>query len=277
MKCLFPSSMVLGLLHLQDLRIEHCFKMEEIILEDGDIGNGPGDLSFFQNLEIVRITHCDSLIHLFSPCTALGLGQLQDLCIEHCSKMEEVIMGDGDKRNRPKKVSPFRNMKFVGVMHCDSLKHLFSPCLALGLQQLQDLRIEHCSEMEHIIMEDGDTHTSKEIIIEDGDTSNRPQKVSSSLGNLKIAQVMHCHSLKHLFSPGMASGLVQIQGLCIEHCFKMEEIIMGDGYKSNRPQLVSSFQNLKIVQVMHCDNLKHLFSPCMALGLLQLQDLRIEH
>ena len=179
LKCLFPSSMVLGLLQLQDLRIEHCYKVEEIILEDGDIGNGPGDVSFFQNLEIVRITHYDSLKHLFSPCMALGLGQLQDLCIEHCSKMEKVIMGDGDKSNRPKKVSPFRNLKFVRVMHCDSLKHLFSPCLALGLQQLQDLHIEHRSEMEHIIMEDGDTHTSKEIIIEDGDTSNRPQKVSS--------------------------------------------------------------------------------------------------
>ena len=79
---------------------------------------------------------------------ASGLVQLEDLCIEHCSKMEEIIMGDGDKSNRPQQVSSFQNLKIVQVMHCDSLKHLFSPCMALGIQQLQDLRIEHCSEVD---------------------------------------------------------------------------------------------------------------------------------
>ena len=253
LKYLFRSSMVLGLLQLQNLCIEHCSGMEEIILEDGDIGNRPGELLSFRDLKIVRVVHCDILKHLFSPCMALGLEQLEDLCIEHCPKMKEIVMKDGDTNNRPGKVSSFRKLKIVRVVHCDILKHLFSPCMALGLEQLEDLCIEHCSKM-------------KEIVMKDGDTNNRPGEVSS-FQKLKIVRVMHCDSLKHLFSPCMALGLEQLEDLHIEYCSEMKEIIMEDGDMSNRAQQVSALQNLKSVRVMHCHNLMYL---------LRLQDSRPE-
>ncbi|KAL6324347.1 hypothetical protein AAG906_012951 [Vitis piasezkii] len=288
---LLSPSMVLGLVQLQDLRIEHCPVMKEIFSVEGkDTDNWPRYVSCFQNLKSLQVKQCDSLMYLFPYSVALGLVQLQDLCIEHCSKMKKIIMEDGDMGNRPRQFDVS-----------------FSPSMALGLVQLQDLRIEDCPTMTEI------------VTAEDRDFDNQPPLVSC-FKNLESVQVKQCNSLMYLFPYSVALGLEQLQDLCIEHCSKMKKIIMEDGDVDNRPQQVSSLQNLKFVRVKQCDNLciedcptmteivtaedrdfdnqpplvscfknlksvqvkqcdrlMYLFSSSFALALVQLQDLCIEH
>ncbi|RVX18896.1 hypothetical protein CK203_007014 [Vitis vinifera] len=262
---LFSPSMVLGLVQLQDLHIEHCPALKEIFTVEGrDTDNWPPQVSCFQNLKSLQVKQCDSLMYLFPYSVALGLGQLQELCIDHCSKMKKIIMEDGDVDNRPQQVSSLHNLKFVRVKQCDSLMYLFSPSMALGLVQLQDLCIEHCPTMTEIVTG------------EDRDFDNQPPLVSC-FQNLKSVQVKQCDSLMYLFSSSFALALVQLQDLCIEHCYTMKEIVREYRDVDSRHPQVSCFGNLKFIQVKRCDNLMYLFSSSFALALEQLQDLRIEH
>ena len=212
---LFPPSMALGLVQLQDLHIEYCPKMKEIVIaEDRDFDDQPPLVSCFQNLKSVQVKQCDNLMYLFSSSFALALVQLQNLCIEHCSTMKEIVREDRDMNNRHPQVSCFKNLKFVQVKQCDSLMHVFSSSFALALVQLQDLRIERCYAM-------------KEIVKEDRDTDNRHPLVSC-FGNLKFIQVKQCDNLMYLFSSSFALAFVQLQDLCIEHCYPMKEIVAAE-------------------------------------------------
>ena len=258
---LFPPSMVLALVQLQDLYIEACKIMEGIFAMEGTFAmegrgsdNGPL-VSCFQNLKFLRVKQCHSWMYLFSYSVALG--QLQELRIEHCSKMKIII-----KEDRPTQGSSLQNLKLVRVKQCDSLMHLFSA--SMDLVQLQELYVEDCP-----VMEDIDT-------AENRDFDNQSRQVWS-FQYLKSVKVKRCGMLTYIFRFSMALGLVQLQDLSIEHCVNMKEIIKEDRDTNNRPPKVSCFKNLKFVRVMQCDNLKYLFSSSFAVALVQLGDLCIEH
>ena len=228
--------------------------------------NSPPQVLFFQNLKLLQVKECDSLMYLFLPSMALGLVQLQDLCIENCSNMKDIITAeDRDFHNQLRLVSPFQNLKSVRVKQCDSLMYLFPPSMALGLVQLQGLYIEQCPNMKHIVTaEDRDFHNQPSLIL--------------PFQNLKFVQVKQCNSLMYLFPPSMALGIVQLQDLCVEDCPTMKYIVtVEDRDFHNQPRVVLPFQNLKSVKVKQCDSLIYLFSASQALCLVQLKHLCIEN
>ena len=136
-KCLFlfnvvPNNLIASLQNLEKLNVEKCdqprevfdlegldhtdyenarmlSKLEELKLIDlpqlGHICNKDlQQISFFQNLRVLQLKQCDSLTYLFSASMALDLVQLNNLWVEHCSQIKEIIKaedGTADKITFP--------------------------------------------------------------------------------------------------------------------------------------------------------------------------------
>ncbi|KAA3453074.1 disease resistance protein isoform X1 [Gossypium australe] len=204
----------------------------------------------FPNLTLIDILECESLKSLFPIIAAQGSSKnlnapnLQILKIERCFGMEEIF--------QPSQVSTisFQCLREVQVTECSKLKFLFPVCVANSLGKLQTLKIERCFEMEKITQDS--------------------QVSTISFQCLREVQVRECYKLKFLFPICVANSLGKLQTLKIERCFGMEEIIQ------NSQVSTISFQCLKEVQVTGCNNLKFLFSTCVATSLGKLQTLKIE-
>ena len=63
-------------------------------MEYGNMSNKPQQVSSLQNLKSVCVRYCDKLMYLFSSFMAFGLVQLQDTCIEHCSRMQGIVTAE---------------------------------------------------------------------------------------------------------------------------------------------------------------------------------------
>ncbi|KAA3453078.1 putative disease resistance protein [Gossypium australe] len=238
LKYIFPMSVANSLGKLQNLKIERCFGMEEII-QHSQVSN-----ISFQCLREVQVTGCNSLKFLFPTCVAGSLGQLQTLVIESCLGMEEII------QDSQVSTISFQCLREVQVTQCNNLKFLFPTCVANSLGELQTLKIMSCFGMEEIIQ-----HSQVSTI---------------SFQCLREVQVTECNNLKFLFPTCVAGNLGQLQTLVIKSCLGMEEIIQDSQVST------ISFQCLREVQVTECNNLKYLFPTCVAGNLGQLQTLRIE-
>ncbi|XP_034708024.1 uncharacterized protein LOC117931212 isoform X2 [Vitis riparia] len=250
---LFPYSVALGLGRLQDLRIEDCPVMTEIVTaEDRNFYNQPPLVSCFQNLKSVQVKQCDSLMYLFSSSFALALAQLQDLRIEHCCTMKEIVTAEGvrDKIIFPqtKRISllklpklatfylsqnlekihmgdsntapgvlfneevAFPNLEFLHVSGLDNVKKIWH-------NQLLGYSFSKLKEMKEVInVQEDVTDTQLSQLVLD-DLQQRLHMCNKVLGkylclqNLKVLEVHNCGSMKNIFSPDMALGLVRLEGI----------------------------------------------------------------
>ncbi|XP_077243588.1 putative disease resistance protein At4g27220 [Tasmannia lanceolata] len=144
--CLFSPVLAQNLQQLEKLHIDESSKMEKIICDE-EMMPPTGTL---HNLKKLLVSSCDSLTCLFSPVLAQNLQQLEELDIRSCLKMEKIIC---DEEMIPP-TGTLHNLKKLFVSSCDSLSFLFSPVLALNLQQLEILYIQFCSKMEKIICDE---------------------------------------------------------------------------------------------------------------------------
>ena len=55
----------------------------------------------------------------------------------------------------PQEILDFKNLMFIEVCNCSSLKYLFTPSMALSLKRLRSLEIKESSSMEEVIREHG--------------------------------------------------------------------------------------------------------------------------
>ncbi|XP_077246504.1 putative disease resistance protein At4g27220 [Tasmannia lanceolata] len=109
-------------------------------------------------------------------------------------------------------------LKVFRVWNCESSRCLFSSVLAKSLQQLEELCIRDCKNMEKII--------SDEVMVQEErrNYSNLLQ-TSTIFQNLRQLTIDHCHSLKNLLTWNLAQGLQHLEELNILHCEGIEEII----------------------------------------------------
>ncbi|XP_077220127.1 putative disease resistance protein At4g27220 [Tasmannia lanceolata] len=117
-------------------------------------------------LKKLTVYQCESLRYLFSPVLAQNLQELEEVDICYCSKMEKMISNEEEDMKvyeeglglQQKQVAmsfplhpTFRNLRKLSIDNCLSLKNLLSSSLAQGFQQLEELHVRFCDEMEEII------------------------------------------------------------------------------------------------------------------------------
>ncbi|MBA0660962.1 hypothetical protein Goklo_012899, partial [Gossypium klotzschianum] len=163
------------MLHLQELCIQNCDKLEQVIgfTQEEEITENDYPLYCWPKLKILQITSCGSLEHVYPK----RLQFLEHLGIRHCPQLLQVFnMEKVDRQvallsnlktlelcSLPKleslwevkpsqrAIASLQNLKVVKITDCNKLKAIFSPRLAQSMLYIEELYIEYCDELEQVI------------------------------------------------------------------------------------------------------------------------------
>ncbi|OMO75666.1 putative Disease resistance protein RPS2, partial [Corchorus capsularis] len=227
---LFPE--LLRSLELYSLPELWSIWKEPVVSQDATIS------SCLQSLKFVRISDCHKLKSIFSGCPVYSLLHLQDLRIYKCEGLEQVFdfakeMTSSLEAPAPTvsklKLSslpelkciwrPTHNVNLQSLTHmrihkCDKLSYLFWPSLAQTLAHLEELKIETCESLEHLIKEEQRDET----------VSNMQQRLPLCWPKLKTLEISGCKSLKYVFPVTLAQGLPHLESAEIIDCPKLMQV-----------------------------------------------------
>ncbi|XP_022735537.1 probable disease resistance protein At4g27220 [Durio zibethinus] len=180
LKAIFPPCLAQSLLHLQELEIFECDRLEQVFDFPQEVGElevrplsnltsleltslpelkwiwkGPTHLVNLQSLKTMRIWECAKLAYLFSTPLAQSLEHLEELEIKDCGFLEHVIFGEAE--NEDQIVSnvdgyPFRwpKLRTLKIINCGRLNYVFPITLAQGLPYLESVEITDCSQLKQV-------------------------------------------------------------------------------------------------------------------------------
>ncbi|XP_058072670.1 probable disease resistance protein At4g27220 [Magnolia sinica] len=226
---------------LKELYLDHMKNLKEIC-------NGPLPADFLGKLKVLSIYHSEKLIRIL-PSDLLGnVNDLERLEVCGCDELQEVFHYDGLLEQRPL-VSKLRALKLkllpklttiwkgeipVGslgniedlyVGRCKRMKNLFSPSIAQRLEQLQQLEIKTCEELEKIISNEVEPKAV-------GERSASPSSIRVqpwlAFRNLQKLFIYNCINMKKLLSMKLARNLGKLEELKVQSCPNMVVIVAKD-------------------------------------------------
>ncbi|RDX99964.1 Disease resistance protein, partial [Mucuna pruriens] len=216
---------------------------------------------YCQNLKIVKVRGCRSIVSLFSSSAARALVKLQHLEILSCPvlvnlfvKEEEVtfptletlVISDmkGLKSiwNDQQALNSFCKLNKIEIIGCEALHHVFPIAAAMELRQLQvleisSLNIENIVEKSHI----GDVKSVyfENLTVYKCDKLKTIVQSSMVFQTLTKLEVKSCAQLINIIMPSMSTNVPSLSILSIYGCPKLEQIF-GSGDKGDAPDEIAS-------------------------------------
>ncbi|XP_028058089.1 disease resistance protein SUMM2-like isoform X3 [Camellia sinensis] len=217
----------------------------ESLPELTNLWKGPTQLVWLGNLTSVKVRGCHKLESMFSLSIARDLVQLQDLQIDDCHVMEEIVSSGGGEHEiaaiatanlwkGPTQLVWLGNLTSVKVRGCHKLESMFSLSIAGGLVQLQDLMILNCPMMEEIVSSEGGEH---EIAAIATDKIEFPK--------LKILDLQRLQSFIGICKAMNAIELPQLSSLTLWKMPKLKRLCPASDSESNCDPIIQPLFNNK--------------------------------
>eukprot|EP00261_Vitis_vinifera_P026607 XP_010660109.2 PREDICTED: uncharacterized protein LOC100852821 [Vitis vinifera] len=195
LKFLFSLSVARCLSRLEEIKVTRCESMVEMVSQERkEIREDAVNVPLFPELR-----------HL----TLEDLPKLSNFCFEEnpvLPKPASTIVGPSTPPlNQPEirdgqlLLSLGGNLRSLKLKNCMSLLKLFPPSL---LQNLEELRVENCGQMEHVF-------DLEELNVDDGYVERLPKlKELTLIGLPKLRHICNCGSSRNHFPSSMASAPV---------------------------------------------------------------------
>ncbi|GKV44789.1 hypothetical protein SLEP1_g51947 [Rubroshorea leprosula] len=201
---------------------------------------------------------------------------------------------------KPQESLPFKRLKFLEVCNCSNLTYLLTPSMALGLVQLDALKVTNCAMMEQVIIGEGAEEMFpllNAILLESCSSLTCFYEGSTRLkfSSLKQVTVANCPNLLTFASSfsreqrkvmtANDKGSEQRPEIPTQPFFSetvvlpnLEELLlrwMNVNIKWHTSITYLCLEKLKKLIIQGCDNLEYLFSSSIARGLVMLGQLEI--
>ncbi|XP_027342708.1 uncharacterized protein LOC113855315 [Abrus precatorius] len=229
-----------------------------------------GDIQFInllQNLQQMEVSGCRKLKSVFSAYISGGLPQLKALKIENCNQLEQII--EDKKRIMLLLFNYFPgsfnmpNLTRLMVKSCPLLGPLFTTSTAKTLTSLEELIIQDCHRVEHILVQyDHDF-----------------QSYMTVFPSLKKLNVMRCHLLQYIFPVSFAKGLEQLETIEIRETPKLIYLFGPNIHSSHQylNKIQIEFPVLKKITLHSIPNMinicpENYYATCPSLQLLVMND-----
>ncbi|KAK8300787.1 hypothetical protein V6Z12_D05G417000 [Gossypium hirsutum] len=304
LKTIFSPCLALSMLHLQELYVRHCDRLEQVIgfgQEDEIIEESLTNLTFLElrslpelkyhypNLHSVKITECDEFTYLFSEFTARTLVHLKYLEIRNCNSLEHLIRESENMDEIDNHC--WTKLKTLWIVDCQRLKYVFANTLSQGFPLLESVYLGNCPQLLQFFSSKeerdviGDHILLNVPFLQDLEVSNCPQ-FSCFIG-LTLSNVGNSRQLCNTDVPVLNEGCIvvgnheevfQVQGgysfssikiLELRNLFEVQ-IIWNDFAQ------VVTLENLTTLTLRDCKKLRYIFSLMMARSLSHLKGLFIE-
>ncbi|GLU09193.1 hypothetical protein SLE2022_260660 [Rubroshorea leprosula] len=215
----------------------------------------------FHNLTTLVVRDCRQLRNLVSFSTAQSLVQLETMSIKECHSLTEIV---GDERNGLEDEIVFMKLKVLELIGLTKLTSFYSRLnFTFKFPSLEHLVVSQCPNMETFCKGVVKTPMLKRISLNDN-YEGRPmgelnstinqlynEKVGyAGLSHLKLLEfpklreiwnknpedildfqwiskleICNCDDLRYLLTPSMVLSLSNLQGIIVQNCKMMEEII----------------------------------------------------
>ncbi|MFQ6660048.1 hypothetical protein Gotur_028690 [Gossypium turneri] len=184
----------------------------------------------------------------------------------------------------------FCNVEELNLRNVGGQKNIVPSIDEMGVNELTSLQLESCNDMEFLIDTKNDQGSTAafsnlvELYIESMvSLKGLCYGVSPTrfLQNLKRVIIRDCKELQVIFQMDKLSEKVKCQmpllsNLTILELYSLPKLESIWEVKPSH-RAIASLQSLKVVRIKYCDNLKTIFSPCLALSMLHLEELYIRH
>ncbi|KAJ6757123.1 hypothetical protein OIU74_026385 [Salix koriyanagi] len=265
LKYLFTTSMVESLAQLKRLELCDCVSMEEIIIKNGlgEEENVRGVM--LPKLEFIKLKGLPNLTrfctgHLIECCF------LQELWIENCPALKTFISN-----------SSVTNNQFE-----DSNSTLFDEKVAFSnIEKLRILEMDNLNMIWHTELHSDSFCKLKDLWVQQGNKLLNifPPNMLRRFQNLEHLEVDYCASLEEVFD---LRSLMSEKESHVVTAFKLKRMYVWNLQKlkkvwNTNPHGILSFQNLHLVNARNCPSLKSLFPASVALGLPQLEELKLNN
>ncbi|RDX63327.1 Disease resistance protein, partial [Mucuna pruriens] len=257
-----PLTSCLEMLYLENLpQLRYICK--------GDIQSS----NLLQNLQQMEVSGCRKLKSIFSACISGGLPQLKELKIEKCNQLQQIIE---DKEHQNTGSFDLPSLTRLTLKSCPLLGSLFTTSAAETFTSLEELMIEDCHGLKHILIY-GRAHTNKkeEMIQDDHDI----QSYLPFFPSLKKLSIMRCHLLQYVFPISFARGLRKLETIEISETSELRHVFGQNIHSSHQYQnkIQIEFPVLEKVALHSTPNMIGIFpenycATCSSLQLLVMND-----
>ncbi|XP_022753325.1 disease resistance protein At4g27190-like isoform X3 [Durio zibethinus] len=198
------NDIVLTLPSLQELEMRECTQFiisaEIQIAEVRSIQEGTSHHVSLQSLKVAIIDNCNKLRYLFPTSVAKSLGQLENLKISYCLKLEEII-----PKTEVSNIN-LQSLRKVHVKACKNLTSLSSLSHGQSLEKLTKLRIRDCSRLEYTF----------------------PISIAEGLPQLNKVTLERLPELKGRDGNDIVLTVPSLQELCVADCPQLTSFIISD-------------------------------------------------
>ncbi|XP_057441928.1 uncharacterized protein LOC130733703 isoform X2 [Lotus japonicus] len=176
----------------------------------------------FQNLQQIQVTGCRRLKSIFSSSMAGGLPQLKELKIESCNQLDQIIEDEGTLF--PSGSYNLPSLTRLTIKSCSMLDSLFTTSTAKTLTSLEELMIQDCHGLKHLLTCGKD---KKEETVQDD---------MSMLSSLKKLSIMNCHLLQYILPVSFARGLAKLEAIEITETPELRSVFGENIHSSHQYQ-----------------------------------------
>ncbi|KAI4313427.1 hypothetical protein L6164_026411 [Bauhinia variegata] len=234
----------------------------------------------FPNLQVMCVEGCERLKYLFPPFTGEAFVRLEDIVIEKCSMMEEIILVEKNIHccfseevrelwESPDLQGSFCNLTTLRIANCEGLLKVLPFNVMKSLINLEELKIQNCYSAEAVFDLEGIDIEETNVIIETWlrkltldnlhnlkHVWNKDQQDVLSFRNLEVVSVRGCGRLTYLFPTNIAKDLTALEVLIIDDC-GFEEIVAKR--KAQAKSLTFMFSKLTYLKIWKVPKLKRFY------------------
>ncbi|XP_028782838.1 uncharacterized protein LOC114738941 [Neltuma alba] len=233
--------------NLETLEVEDCPCLRNLV---------PSVVSF-SKLRELHVDYCDGLVSLFTLSTARSLVLLEELFIESCASVQEIVSKEGDGSDEDD--ITFSKLKTLTLVSLPRLGCFYSGDYTLNFPCLEHFTFEECPKMRIFSKR---LQVSTRVILSTCFNFQPNDEFTSDLNA----------SIKSFFASQLAQYIRGVQHLGLEYHLELEDIWHGVMQVPN-----GGFSKLKTLTVAGCKFLSHYVIPCHLLGFLSnLEDLRVQ-
>lgn len=209
--------------NMQEMSIHLCHQLHGRLFE-GNLNLG--------RIKVLQVEYCRMLTSMFTPSTAASLVLLEELIIEGCKELRNIIAYEEEEENIQEHI----------VQHDDNDQKVYGSIFP----KLKTFDLIMCDQLEFTITE---CVTSS--------PSNCLLRQSLILRHVREIRLKNCLKIKVLFSLSVARTML-LEELRIKECHSLKNIVTDVGDDQNCVTLGSVFPRLKFLSVQDCSQMEYM-------------------
>ncbi|GKV45562.1 hypothetical protein SLEP1_g52631 [Rubroshorea leprosula] len=208
--------------NVEDLWIYRCRKFRSL----SDIGS----LQKITKLRTCYVIDCEEIECVVDMVTSSSsfINNLEGLWLDELPNLSVVANVKGVKATSP---HIFSNLKRLSMMKCSRMKRLFPIELLQGLQNLQEIRVDYCQQMEEIIGWEGE---------EENHTADATTTTAFTLPKLEELDLRNLPELKRICPTRGVMVCGSLQQLIVSECPKLRRIPLVGNVRPSLPAALKS-------------------------------------